>query len=269
MNSHTIFNDKRTGHLIAAHQRIVRAARRQTLYYVPKKTSLPSVKEILRFEGKNGPDGLAGKKSKGDYPHDFIDPADNDDLLFGDIRDFLFNLNRAYKKNDNIKIAFEMAWLSHLVIDGLTPPHHQPFKKQLKELDGVDTAEINSRLKRIFVPGDNPVDFLVKSWKRLGPKGIGTNHVLFETGIDFLLMPRSPKSLLAKIANSDVNRVKSGKFFEVYDESVQKIARMRMFEQYEKSGWTTELADDVRNILVPEAVKCVTLAWLAGIYKGR
>ncbi|MDR2064031.1 MAG: hypothetical protein LBQ02_04610 [Candidatus Nomurabacteria bacterium] len=267
MFSRTIFSDKKS-EKIATHQRLVRAARRQLQDYLPAGRDFPPAKEINHFEGKNGPDGLLSKRNKADEPHQFIDPKHPDGELLGYVRNHLHNLHEAWASGDRVKMAFEAAWGEHMIVDGLTPAHQQPFKEQLRELDPRELSEKNTVLKRIFMPGDNLKEYFIKNWKRLGPKGLGTNHMLFEAGIDFITMPLSPKKLMADLKAAEVAAAKRGDFDQLYMQSVQQIASRKMFERYLAEGWTTDLAEDVREKLLPEAVRMVTLGWIQGIYHG-
>jgi hypothetical protein len=266
MFSRTIFADGQT-EKAATHQRICRAARHEVTKYLPAGKFLPSSKQIVHFEGHNGPDGLAGKHSTGDFPTEFIDPADPNPPLYDEILNRIHNLRRAAKQHNEVRMAFEMAWLEHVVVDGLTPAHHQPFKKQLKELDPRSEAEINSILKRILVPSKNPLDLVLKNLRKSGPRGIATHHILFEAGIDFIVMPTSPKKLAPTIEISvrDLALAKSGKYPALYRQSVDHINQHQMFQRYETAGWTSDLVEDVRKVLLPEAVRMVILAWLAGL----
>lgn len=269
MFSRTIFSDKKS-EKIATHQRLIRIARHQTVPLLPANIDFPTAKQIIRFEGANGPDGLPGKHSICDEPYQFINPTKNDKKLFRHIKDHLHNAHAASKHKNQTRLAFELAWLSHMVIDGLTPAHHQPFKDQLKSLDPRTEAEVNSLLKRIFMPGTNFRDVFEKNWQRLGPRGLGTNHILFEAGIDFIVMPIRPKTYPAiEISTSDLKKAKTGHFLDMYWQSIQKINDLQMFERYEDSSWTPELATDVREVLIPETVRMVILAWIAAIYKGK
>ncbi|MDR2336595.1 MAG: hypothetical protein LBE03_00625 [Candidatus Nomurabacteria bacterium] len=267
MFSRTILSDKKS-EKIATHQRLVRAARRKLQDYLPENQVFPLAKEINHFEGKNGPDGLLSKHNVADEPHQFIDPKHPDGELLGYIRNHLYNLHEAYQHNDRVKMAFEAAWGEHMIVDGLTPAHQQPFKEQLRELDPRDLAETNSVLKRIFMPGDSLKEYFIKNWKKIGPKGLGTNHILFEAGIDFITMPLSPKKLIPDLEQSEVEAAKQGNFTELYIAAIHKIAGYKMFERYVAEGWTTDLAEDVRAKLLPEAVKMVTLGWIQGIFYG-
>jgi len=271
MYSRTIPISKRTER-VATHQRLVRAARRAIAPYLPTNLTFPSAKQIIHFEGKNGPDGLASKHSVNDDPPDFFNPKNpSDRALLTEIKNRIYNLHVALKKKNSIRVNFEAAWLSHVVIDGLTPAHHQPFKEQLKEIDPRESHEISSRFKRIFYSGgDSAIESFVLNWKRLGPHGLGTNHMMFEAGIDFLVMPMSPRSLAEiEITSADLKKIKSGRFISLYTAAIKEINTLNMFERYEESSWTTELATEVREKLIPVAVRMVVLAWLAAVYKGK
>ena len=270
MYSRTIPLSKRT-EKVATHQRLIRASRRTITPYLPTNITFPSAKQIIHFEGKNGPDGLASKHSVDDEPHDFYNPNDPSDYaLLTEIKNHVYNLHIAIKKKNHTRANFEAAWLSHIVIDGLTPAHHQPFKEQLKEIDPRDAHEINSRLKRIFYSSDSTIESLTNNWKRLGPRGIGTNHMMFEAGIEFIVMPMSPRQLAkVTITTDELKKVKSGHFLQIYIATAKKIDSLHMFERYEKSSWTTDLAADVREQLIPEVIRMVVLSWLAAVYKGK
>lgn len=264
MFSRTIFADSRT-EKIATHQRLVRAARTTTLQYLPAKARLrlPSSKQINHFEGKNGPDGLAGKHSIGDFPTEMLDPTARRPEILDQINYHLKCLRRAYRRHDDIRVAFELAWSQHLIIDGLTPAHHHDYHGQNKEIDPRELEEINSILKRIFTPGATFTDAVKRNWKKIGPRGLATNHILFEAGIDFIVMPLPASRLALELNPADIKRAKQGKYDRLYMESVRKIATLNLFERYEHSGWTNDLVDDVRRVLLPECVKIISLGWLS------
>ena len=268
MFSRTILSDKRS-EKIASHQRIIRICHHQVMRHLPPKNHFPTARAIIHFEGKNGPDGLPSKHAIDDEPYQFINPEHNDGKLMKHIENHLHNAHVAYRRRNTVRLEFELSWLQHMVVDGLTPAHHQPFKDQLKAMDSRTQQQLNSLFKRIFVPGRNFRDIFQKNWRRLGPRGLGTNHILFEAGIDFLIMPLRPKTYDVEISKYDIEKAKTGHFKDIYLASVHDIARLKMFERYEAQGWTTSLATDTREILIPTCIRMVTLAWLAAIYKGK
>ena len=269
MFSRYIFPDKKT-EKVATHQRLDRAARRQITGHLPKTCHFPTAKEIVHFEGMNGPDGLASKKGDlNDEPWQFVLPDFSDDRLLKCIENHLHNLHQAAVKQDRVRMSFEAAWMAHMIVDGLSPPHHQPFKDQLRELDKREVDELKSRMSRIIAPGSSMKEFLALNWKRMGPRGVGTNHVLFEAGVEFLMLAYRPRQLLVNLKSDDIKRAKQGEYMEMFKSSVKYIDGYQMFERYEQNGWTEDLARNVRHVMIPEMVKMITLGWLAGIYKGE
>jgi hypothetical protein len=266
MFSRTIIQDKKTEKL-ATHQRLDRAARRQIAHYLPKGCHFPTSREIVHFEGKNGPDGLASKKGNvDDEPWQFLPPDFSDTRLLTHIDNHIYNLHRALKRQDRVRTSFEAAWLAHMIVDGLSPSHHQPFKEQLRELDNRDVQALKGRLERMITPGASMREFLALNWKRMGPRGVGTNHIMFEFGVEFILMPVLPKQLAVPIEPILVQSAKEGKFLDIFKASVRHINDYQMYERYEAKAWTEDLARDVRTVLLPEMVQMITLGWLAGAY---
>ncbi|MDR0397879.1 MAG: hypothetical protein LBH36_01695 [Candidatus Nomurabacteria bacterium] len=269
MFSRYIFPDKKT-EKAATHQRLDRAARRQIARHLPKGLCFPTAKEIIHFEGMNGPDGLASKKGAYiDEPYQFIPPDFSDTRLLVCVKNHLYNLHEATKADNRVRMSFEAAWMAHMIVDGLSPPHHQPLKEQLRELDNRELSELKSRISRIITPGTNMKEFFELNWKRMGPRGVGTNHVMFEAGVDFLLMPYTTKQLVTSLHCEDIKRAKNGEYISMFKKSVEYIDSYQMFERYERDGWTEALAHDVRDVMVPEMIKMISLGWLAGIYKGE
>jgi len=181
----------------------------------------------------------------------------------------MHNLHSAIVKKDTIRAAFEAAWGSHLVIDGLTPSHHQPYWEQVGLLSDKDRAKINSRLKRIFLSGESVPKILKNNWSLVGPKGIGTNHILFEAGIESLLLYTTPSRLATSLSSKDQKYLQKHSFWPYYLKSVREIASFDFFDRYQKKGWSTDLAEDVGTYLIPAAVKMTTAFWYASIEKGK
>jgi len=258
MFSRTIPINKKT-EKVSSHQKLVRAARRAIVPYLPDGVGFPSAAQIINFEGKNGPDGLLDKHGAFDMPEDFVDLNDpTDRVLFEQIKNHIHNLHVALKKDNAVRAEFEAAWLEHFVVDGLTPAHHRPLK--------VRPQKTNTRGNR-----SNVLSAAKLYWKAFGPGGdVGMGHMAFEAGIEFIIMPMSPSKLAeVKITDDELEKIKSGKFIELYEKSIRKIDTYKMFQRYKESFWTNKLAFEVRKVLIPEAVRMVALAWLTAVYKGK
>src|SRR6201989_3312771 len=88
-----------------------------------------------------------------------------------------------------VRAAFEAAWISHAIVDGLTPAHHYPYEEKLVELSGNDIAERTSIGKKLIIPGESAGHRISNNWKMWGPKGLFTTHAAFKMGIAFLIAP--------------------------------------------------------------------------------
>ena len=58
----------KSGRMMGVHQRIDRVARRHIEEFLPHNINFPSSRQILHFEGLNGPDGIKRKSPACDEP---------------------------------------------------------------------------------------------------------------------------------------------------------------------------------------------------------
>lgn len=246
---------------MGAHQKIDRVARRHLSEFIPEDASFPSIKEILQFEGKNGPDGMKRKSPGHEEPWHFVDPfsTDTDDFL-RIIDDHYQGLIKYLKKGSRERAAFEAAWLAHAAVDGLTPAHHYPYEEKIAELrGGQDWQTRDTILDKLIFKGEHPVHTVRNTAKAYSPKGPLTSHVMFELGFMVLIRPlRLPDA-----------RPKKRDFEELADKGpagyfmnrAREIAMLDLFEQYLKKGWTPKLSNQVRHGLAPAMVKTITMLW--------
>lgn len=260
MYSGTTFR-RDSGRIIGVHQKIDRVARHNLNMLVKKSLNFPGIRSILHFEGKNGPDGLSLKGSSADSPWHYINPSDPDDnALIRMINDHIFNLAEALKNKNNVRAAFESAWLAHAVTDGLTPAHHYPLDDKIKQLFGKSHNERQTIADKNIIKGKNRRDTISKNWEYWGAGGVFTAHLMYEMGVASSIAtekfePKKPsQKVLTKLNNEG--------FEVVFRESVQKIHNLNIYNEFSKSGWTLKLAIETKKILVPEIIKLVTLAWL-------
>ena len=75
--------------------------------------------------------------------------------------------------------------------------------------------------------------------------------------------PLASKRLVPK----DLKRAdfKNIDYEHVFYNSLEKVATLDMYTQFLKTGWTTELIVETREILIPEIVRVITLNWAAAI----
>jgi hypothetical protein len=155
-----------SGRIVGVHQKVDRAARRQLKRYISKTTDFPLISDILYFEGDKGPDGIKRKSPSVDEPWHFIDPTKPDDRdLLDDINNHMHNLSRALKKNNDVRAAFEAAWLAHAIVDGLTPSHHYPMGDKIQELWGKAHNERGSITGKNIIHGESRLDTILKNWE--------------------------------------------------------------------------------------------------------
>lgn len=254
-----------SGRIVGVHQKIDRAARRQLKMFVSKTAVFPSVSEILYFEGDKGPDGIKRKSPSVDEPWHFIDPSKPDDRgLLDDIDNHLFNLTMALKSKNNVRASFEAAWLAHAIVDGLTPSHHYPMGDKIQELWGKAHDERGSIKGKNIIHGENGLDTVLKNWEYWGAGGVFTTHYMFEWGVATAIASETYKDKY--LTGRDINKLKKVGFEEVFLDSVHKIYNLKMYEEMgSKHSWTGRLARRARDILVPEMIKMVTLAWYKAV----
>lgn len=252
---------KKSGKVIGAHQKIDRVARRHLTTYVDRGLPFPNIRDILHFEGYNGPDGVKLKSPGRDEPLHFIDPANPDERIVTYIREHQANLQQALVERDHVRAAFEAAWLAHTVVDGLTPAHHEPFESELERLRGHNELPTSVRGKVIMPGGGSAKQFVKNNWEYWGAGGIMTAHMLFEAGVATTMKPLNFEA--ARPSRGDTQRVVSEGFEPLFLEALSDIAALDMYTQYKKSGWTRHMAQLTKDVLVPTIIQMVVLSWYA------
>jgi hypothetical protein len=261
MYSGTTFHHQ-SGNVVGVHQRIDRVAKRHLIHHIGTTPFFPSIKTILHFEGKNGPDGIKSKSPSVDEPWHFINPdAGADDPLVQLITDHMYNLSTALKAEDEVRAGFEAAWLSHAIVDGLTPAHHYPLAEKIEELWGKSHTKRDSTKDKIMITGRNHRDTLSKNWQYWGKGGIFSAHIGYEWGVSSAIaLGRFSK---IGITDKDLKRVEKEGYIPYFLESVKAIDELKTYQEYMKTGWSTYLGDVTRRKLAPIIMRNVCLAWYA------
>lgn len=267
MYSGTTFRIK-SGRIIGVHQRIDRIARRQLSRVLPKHTYFPSSHDILHFEGKHGPDGLKRKSPGKDEPFHFIDPYhDGDHHLFDSIDDHIYNLAAALKADSYERAAFEASWLAHAVVDGLTPAHHYPFEEKLESLRGEGRETRVSARQKMLMPGRTRRHAIRNNWEFWGTKGVMTTHLAFEFGVASTMA--SHRFEQYEIDSQHIDEVIRNGYTWYYQRSLKQIADLRMYDEFIGHGWTSRLARQTRDELLPIIIEAVTIAWYVAVWKSE
>lgn len=268
MYSGTTFRTE-SGRMMGVHQKIDRVARRHFNSHAPQDVTFPGLKEILYFEGKNGPDGIKRKSPAKDEPWHYIDPNNpNDVKLIAMIENHIHNLATALKADNQERAAFEAAWLAHAITDGLTPAHHYPLESKLIELRGGESIETRITTKeKLLMHGETKRAILKNNWEYWGAKGVMTTHLGFELGVASTVAGRRLER--GRPSGNDIVRLQQNGFTAIFNESLHKIADMKMYDEYSQKGWTRRLARQTNEVLMPQIIKTVCMAWLEAVYRAK
>lgn len=261
MYSGTTFHHQ-SGNVIGAHQRIDRVAKRHLVHHIGTTPFFPSIKTILHFEGKNGPDGLKSKSPSIDEPWHFINPeAGIDDPLVTVIKDHLYNLAEALRAEDEVRAGFEAAWLSHAVVDGLTPAHHVPLAEKIEELWGKPHHERSSTKEKFMIKGAGKRDTISKNWQYWGKGGVFSAHVGYEWGVSMAIAAGRFNDI--GMTPELLKRIAKEGYIPYFLESVKAIDALKTYQEYVKTGWSAYLGNVTRRKLAPLIMRNVCLAWYA------
>lgn len=257
-----------SGNVSGAHQRIDRVAKRHLIHRIGRSPFFPSIKTILHFEGRNGPDGIKSKSPSVDEPWHFINPeAGIDDPLIGIIEDHIHNLSAALRSKDEIRAGFEAAWLAHAIVDGLTPAHHYPLAEKVEELWGKPHHERSSRKDKIMIKGTGYRDTVSKNWQYWGSGGVFTAHYMYELGFASSITVGKFSDIGLK--DSDFKRMESEGYIGYFLESVKAVDDLRTYQEFMRTGWSAYLGRVARKDLAPLIMKNVCLAWYAAVLGAK
>ena len=249
--------------ILGAHQKINRVSRKHLAVLNDAHGVFPNIKEILKFEGKNGPDGIKRKSPAQDEPWHYYDPFDEDDSgLLDIIEEHYKNLVAELKSSNKVRSAFEASWLAHALVDGLTPAHHYPYEEGLNKIYGAGMESRDTKLKKIVVPSKG-MGLVTDNWKMWGAKGLLSTHMLFEGGAALIMLPSRHK--LSKPTGYDVKTLQKVGIVEFFKRTAREVALLNMYERFYETGWNTKLAQEIRDELAPRMIKTVTLAWHAAL----
>lgn len=245
------------------HQKLDRVAYRHLKSILPDGF-FPDRKQILHFEGGKGPDGAKLKRHKQmEQPWHFIDPEDNSETeLHKHIREHYQRLVIELQSRDQVRSAFEAAWLAHALVDGLTPAHHYPYEQELAELRGGEDRNSRKGLAgRLFVKGDNAISTVKKSAKLVGPGGLLTSHAMFEAGAYMLIEPLALEN--GKPTKKELHDITKFGIIKTFNNMANEIFELELYKRFISRGWTQTISQDVRKELAPRIVKMITLSWYA------
>ncbi len=264
-----IKGSKHSGKLIGVHQKLDKAARQLLAQEFGRDArNFPSIEKILHFEGTRGPDGLKVKSPGVDEPEHFIQPDKDDGVLRQYILDHHYNLTQALIQNNHERAAFEAAWMAHAITDGLTPAHHYPYREVVDELmTDKDYKVIFGHEMKGIMRGDSFAQAVRNNWLYWGAGGVMTKHIAFEYGVAYIIAPIGLKRLMPKdIKREDFRNIDIEKAFYT---SLHKVDALKMYDHFLQTGWTTQLALETRETLIPEIVRAITLGWASALEQAN
>lgn len=179
------------------------------------------------------------------------------------IVDHHWNLVQALRQKDATRAAFEAAWMAHMIVDGLTPAHHFPLTDVKEKLmTSQEMVKIFGQPVKGMMRGHNALETMRNNWLYWGAKGFMSQHIGYEYGVAMIAATLPHRALAARI---DPSTFVEQDFFQNYPQSVAKVQQYNMYDRFCKEGWTTELAVETKNILLPEITKNIALGWYSTI----
>lgn len=253
----------RSGNFVGAHQKFDRVARK-FVSDLRADAFFPNIKDILHFEGNNGPDGIKRKSPAIDEPWHYWDPTDDSDQKLSTIiQNHQSALTKAIKDRDEEKAAFEAAWMAHAIVDGLTPAHHYPYEDKLVELRGEGLETRTSIKSKAVIKGETKRQTVSKNWQFWGAKGLFVSHFTFEWGVASLAKPLNFKD--SNLTEAQIKHAKNIGLMEYIKENALEIHSLNMYDRFLARGWSVKLTHDVRKKLCPIIIQTITMAWVISI----
>lgn len=268
MLSFTFTRTLLTGKIAGTHQRLDQSARIAMNPLIKKGDFFPTQKEILKFEGRKGPDSLKYKSPTEDNPSHFIDPKHpRDSELLKLIKDHYHGLEEALKSKDRVRASFEASWMAHFITDGLTPSHHFPIEDTVKSMMGEkEFFKIFDKPFKGILRGETTRGFFRNNWRYWGVNGLMSRHIAFEYGCAIVCGTTRINRFTPKLTEKDLENFDIEKEFLAFLEEVNNLDLYRRFAKY---GWSRKISNEVEKLLFPAIIRVIALAWASALPKNR
>lgn len=243
---------------LGTHQRINKAAASALHSYRPA-TQLPDAKAINRFEGIHGPDGLKIKSAGKDEPLHFYFPHSGEGPVLEDLNNHMSMLTKALSEQDEIRSAFEAAWLAHALVDGLTPAHQYPFEAHKVGLRGREESNgLKHWNEKVWLRTGDVRQSAARNLLLWGPKGLLSTHQGFELGVATVAVTHRIKVDLRPKELTYIKRKGPEAYFR---KQADEVADMRLYRQFYEKGWSSKLARRCKHDLLPLITRSVATTW--------
>lgn len=259
---------RHSGNVIGTHQKIDRVARKHLTKLLGPDAPFPPSKQILHFEGREGPDGIKRKSPSKDEPWHYLDPFDdNDTQLMELIQSHYDQLVKELRSGNMEHSAFEAAWLAHAIVDGMTPAHHYPYEQELVKLSGgMPISERTTFKKKMVMPGETRREQFKNNLLAWGPRGLRTAHGLFEMGVAAIAAPASFAESLPD--NHQLETARNTEAALLFRNAAREVAVLDIYTAYCNKGWTPRLTWQIRHKLIPMIIQALTLIWYKAIQES-
>lgn len=249
---------RRTVARLGIHQRFDMAAYRLISPYIPEG-SFPTLKDILHFEGYNGPDGLKVKSPGENEPSHLYDPINDTGEVPMHINNHFAALVQNLKDHDLTRAAFEASWLAHYVGDGLTPAHHWPLEEKIAEAAEEAVKQLAEGNRRRYM------SVVRKQWTIWGAKGHMTTHFNFEMGIAFALLIFPIKPVFSEVELAEASSLGPVEYFKA---QARDVSDLKLYQRFYAEGWNSEIARAVKNKIAPQAARTIGVIWLLALLEA-
>lgn len=214
----------------------------------------PGWRNIGIFEGLAGPDGAT---MRGHIPVSYMyyNPRSNQGdalkavaLYFKKMQQSALN-QRLGDKNKIFynSLAKTTAWLGHLLVDAMTPPHHRGHYQHAKVSVGIWKFTSN--------------------WRDIYTDHIFSKHFIFELRVAFAGRKKYFGNIEIKPRLVNSIRKNEENLIHYLRDKIRRLELMGIYDEYLEHGYTRDIKKKVNEILIPEMASVVATVWYAAIKK--
>lgn len=245
--------------IIGTHQKFNKQAYK-SLGNLTTLKNFPSIKEINYFEGRRGPDNIKSKRFNDTEVVHLYDPLDpTNTKLITYINKLYDDLVKDLRNQNQERSAFGASWLSHAMVDGMTPAHHFPYEEKMNSIRGKRHPTETSLRSTVIAKGHNKREIVKNNWMLWGAKGLILTHFLFELGVDSIVFTR--KNKIISLSEQDIENARELGVERYFIKAAKRVAKEFAYEDYYQHGWNSKLGRWVRDNLITEILEVIVTVW--------